>query len=160
GWSISQLDAWFVLFTRDDLSQASRFPRFRHLKPTVAPEWVLQASPAEQAEIARELKWVEGEQLSAWIQALQRLAPLQRSTSSLGLRWPNWADEWSRYREASALLHRVVEDRREQPPVAFMLIAMVDATLCDLDGAEAALDQYPEMQHHGTLLTRQEIALR
>jgi hypothetical protein len=165
GWSLVLVDDAFVLYARDDLLRASGYQPLVRLRPDYAPDWVINATPAERAEIAVELshlrEHVTARSYSHWILALLELAPLARAGADNGFRWPESAQDWQRYERAGADLAVASEGVGDLPIVASTR-ALVQAILCDFEGADASLARAARekgLEREG-LLAAQELALR
>lgn len=164
-WDIVLIDDAFVVYTREDLTRASGFAPLKHVLPDYSPKWVIDATPEERANITEELSRLRevgtAQSYRHWVLALLELQPLARDGANAGFRWPEHADDWARYKQAAehlAIASKEVGDL----PIVGSLRALVQAILCDFEGADASLalaSSRAELAREG-LFASQELALR
>jgi hypothetical protein len=164
-WQVVEIDDRLVLFVRADLARTSGFEPFRVLRPSLASDWVLELPSHDDPRLDQELGRVAAtpgaQGYASWVRGLRALAPLQRGRVQDGFRWPTGAAETARYRNAARHLRQAVA-ALPGVPAMLSLLAVVEATLCNLDAAEAALARaLKEVEpNRQTMLAAQEIALR
>jgi hypothetical protein len=164
GWSLNLVDDAYALYTRDDLTRASGYPRLELLRPTLQPDWVLSlpadAGPLLSRELSALAAFPSARSYRPWVRALWTLAPLRRGRVQDGFRWPIDEQDRARYREARALLAEAAIGLADVQAVS-TLRAIVEATLCNLDAASAALARASEDGvAREVMFAAQEIALR
>jgi hypothetical protein len=166
GWSLARVDDAYALYVRDDLAQASGFIRLSSIDPSYDPHWILDAEAPRCATIAddvaalRDVPTARG--YVRFVEAALRLAPFARDGARGGLRVPEDTAGWASFQRADALLRAAPDLARHLPSVA-ALHAIVLATLCEPERAEAALARSAVFElapSRETTLAAQEIALR
>jgi hypothetical protein len=165
GWALVTVEDRYALFVRDDIPLlGGGRPRVLALQPSYEPDWLLDADakrePAILSALAELPKHENNRGYRGWIRAVLAIKPLQRAGRGNGLRPPANAAETAVLKKAAAWLRRAATGA-EGVPVVHAYHALVAAALCDLDMAEAALEEARwEGESRETLLGAQEIALR
>lgn len=163
-WSVALVDDHTVLFVRDDLARASGYPRLRVLQPSLHANWVLELPRDKEAALRTELDALtalpSARGYRHWVIGLRALASLRRGRAQDGFRWPRTPADWELYQSAAKSL-RVAANTLDVPAV-WSLDALVEATLCNLEGADAALAQATREvgPDRMSMMVAQEIALR
>jgi hypothetical protein len=134
------------------------------LRPSLSADWVLDLPPNLESELRQELDSLSGlpsaRGYRSWVLALRTLASLRRGRAQDGFRWPRTAADRSRYEAAARQLRSAAVDLNV--PTVWSFTAAVEAMLCNLDAAEAALAKAVDEfgVNRMSMLVGQEIALR